>query len=182
MSDVYAVFGTLLALGIAFPGLVFTWWLLFPGPAGRAEARLAHTPGRTFSFGLLLTLIVAVLVLVLANGPLPGANLAAVGLVIITLAVAAVGAAGLTNWMAQRLSAQSKAGLSPAAAFIRAVVVLELAAAFPIIGWFLFIPLCLILCLGAAGLALLRHDPRRQPAPVGEPLVVGQAAGGGDVA
>ena len=74
MSDVYAVFGTLLALGIAFPGLVFTWWLLFPGPAGRAEARLAHTPGRTFSFGLLLTLIVAVLVLVLANGPLPGAN------------------------------------------------------------------------------------------------------------
>ena len=63
MSDVYAVFGTLLALGIAFPGLVFTWWLLFPGPAGRAEARLAHTPGRTFSFGLLLTLIVAILVL-----------------------------------------------------------------------------------------------------------------------
>ncbi len=182
MSDVYAVFGTLLALGIAFPGLIFTWWLLFPGPAGRAEARLAHTPGRAFSFGLLLSVIVAVLVIILANLPLPGANLAAAGLVIITLAVAAVGAVGLTSQMAQRLSERSQAGLSPAAAFLRAAVALELAAAFPIIGWFLLIPLCLILCLGAAGLALLRRAPRRQQAPTSEPLVVVQAAGGGDVA
>jgi hypothetical protein len=166
MSDVYAVFGTLLALGIAFPGLIFTWWLLFPVATARAEARLAHMPGRSFFFGLLLTLILTILVLILANLPLPGTNLLAGGLVIGALAVAAVGAVGLTNRMAQRLRERSGAGLSAAGSFLRAVVLLELAAAFPIIGWFLFIPLCLVTCLGVAGLALLRRVPHDELRPV----------------
>lgn len=180
MSDVYAVFGTLLALGIAFPGLIFTWWLLFPGPVSRAEARLTHTPGRAFFSGLLLVFLLTVVVVALVNLPLPGANFTAVALVVITLAVSAVGAAGLTHWMAQRLRERSNPGLSPAGGFLRAVVVLELAAAFPIIGWFLFIPLCLILSLGAAVLALMSRRPR--PAAAAEPRLVGQPTGTGDVA
>jgi len=181
MSDVYAIFGTLLALGIVFPGLIFTWWLLFPGPVTRAEARLTHTPGRAFLFGLLLTFILTILVLILANLPLPGANVTAVALIIVTLAIAAVGAAGLTQWMAQRLREKSKPGLSTAGGFLRAVVVLELAAAFPIIGWFLFIPICLIISLGAAGLALIWRGSR--PAvTTNEPRIVVQATGAGDAA
>lgn len=181
MSDVYLGFGILLSLGIVFPGLIFTWWLLFPAATARAEMRLARMPGRTFFFGLLLNLVVTVLVLILVNVPLPGANLTAIVLVLSTLAIAAVGAAGLTGWMSQRLRERSQAGLSPAAAFLRAVVALELAAAFPILGWFLFIPLCLIFCLGAAGLALLRRGPHRQPAAADEPVIAIQVARGSDV-
>ena len=32
MADVFAVIGALLALGIAFPGLLLTISLIFPGP------------------------------------------------------------------------------------------------------------------------------------------------------
>jgi hypothetical protein len=181
MSDVYAVFGTLLALGIAFPGLIVTWWLLFPAAVGRAEERLAPAPGRTFFIGLLLTFVLTILVLILANAPLPGARVTAVILVIVTLAIATIGAAGLTNHLARRLRERTNPGLSPAGSFLRAVVALELAAAFPIIGWFLFIPLCLILCLGAAALALLRRDPRAIGS-ADEPRILIQPTGAGDVA
>ena len=51
MADVYAVFGTLLALGIAFPGLLTATWLLFPGAVGRATLRVSATPARSFFFG-----------------------------------------------------------------------------------------------------------------------------------
>lgn len=182
MSDVYAIFGTLLALGIAFPGLIFTWWLLFPGPVARAETRLTRTPGRAFLFGLLLILVTTSLVLMLANLPLPGANMFSAGLILATLAVAAVGTAGLVNQMAWRLRDRSRARLSPAGSFLGAVVTLELAAAFPILGWFLFIPFCLIFCLGAAGLSLISRGPRRQTMVADEPLIVTPAAGGRDVA
>jgi hypothetical protein len=181
MSDVYAVFGTLLALGIAFPGLIVTWWLIFPTPVSRAEEQLTRAPGRTFFMGLLLTFVLTILVIILANVPLAGARATAVILVIVTLAFATIGAAALTNRLAGRLRERTNPGLSPAGGFLRAVVALELAAAFPIIGWFLFIPLCLILCLGAATLALLRRGPYTT---VGahEPHIVIQPTGAGDAA
>ena len=182
MSDVYAVFGTLLALGIVFPGLIFTWWLLFPDLTVRAEARLAQTPGRTFCFGLLLAFVIIVLVLILLNLPLPGANFFAVVIVLGTLAVAAVGMAGMTNRLAQRLRDKSNAGISPAGGFLRAIVVLELAAAFPFLGWFFFIPLCLIISFGAAGLALWSRLLNRSIASTDEPRIVVQATGASDVA
>ncbi len=181
MSDVYAVFGTLLALGIVFPGLIFTWWLLFPRLAARAESRLVHTPGRTFFFGLLLTFIIAVMVLILLNLSLPGANFFAVVIVLGTLAVAAVGMAGMTNGLAQRLRDKSNAGISPAGGFLRAVVVLELAAAFPFLGWFVFIPLCLIISLGAAGLSLWSRLWQRPTVAADEPRIVVTTTGAQDV-
>jgi hypothetical protein len=184
MSDVYLGFGFALSLGIVFPGLIFTWWLLFPHQASRAEVRLVESPGRTFFFGLALALGITVVVLIMANLPLPGANVMAIGLVVITLATAAIGTAGLTNRLAQQLRERSNPGLSPANSFLRAVVALELAAIFPIIGWFLCIPLCLISSLGAAGLALVSHRSRRQPAslPDDEPQIVITTAGAGDAA
>ena len=43
MADVFALFGTLLALGIALPGLLLTWQLLLPNVVSRAQQRLNHT-------------------------------------------------------------------------------------------------------------------------------------------
>lgn len=169
MSDVYLAFGILLSLGLVFPGLIITWWLLFPGLNSRAERRLAYNPILTFAVGLFLTLAITVIVLVLVNVPLPGASFLAAALVICILAVAAVGAAGLTSWLARRLRRRTNPGLSEAGSFLRAVVALELAAAFPLVGWFLFIPLCIIVCLGAASLALLGGEPQRQVTPAADP-------------
>ena len=120
MSDVYLGFGLTLSLGLVFPGLITTWWLLFPGLTGRAEGRLAYNPILTFAVGAFLTLLITVIVLILVNAPLPGANFLAVALVVSVLAMAAVGAAGLTSWMAARLRERTNPGLSEAASFLRA--------------------------------------------------------------
>lgn len=177
MSDVYLGFGLTLALGLVFPGLIITWWLLFPGLSGRAERRLAYNPILTFTVGAFLTLLITVIVLILANLPLPGANFLAAALVVGALAFAAVGAAGLTGGLAARLRQRAAPGLSEAASFLRAVVALELAAAFPIIGWFLFVPLCIAICLGAASLALIGGAARQ---PAREPIVTVTAVGAAD--
>ena len=179
MSDVYLGFGLALALALVFPGLIITWWLLFPGLTGRAEERLVHNPILTFATGSFLTLTVTIIVIILVNVPLPGANFLAAALVVVALAFAAVGAAGLTGKMAARLRQRAAPGLSEAASFLRAVVALELAAAFPIVGWFLFVPLCIVICLGAACLALIGGAAGE---PVREPTVISPAVGAADVA
>ncbi len=182
MSDVYLGFGLALALALVFPGLIITWWLLFPGLTSRAEQRLAHNPILTLATGLLLTLTTTVIVLILLNLPLPGASFLGAALAICVLAFAAIGAAGLTAWLARRLRQRTNPGLSEAGSFLRAVVALELAAAFPVIGWFLFIPLCIIASLGAASLSLLGGQPQPQTAPTLEPIPTAPTAGATDVA
>lgn len=44
MADVNAVFGTLLALGIVYPGMLIAWSLIFPSFVGKASARIESTP------------------------------------------------------------------------------------------------------------------------------------------
>ena len=56
MADVYAVFGTLLALGIIFPGMLLAWSLIFPGTVGRASSRIEHTPWRSLGLGIALAI------------------------------------------------------------------------------------------------------------------------------
>lgn len=166
MADVQAVFGTLLALGIVFPGLLMTWWLLFPNLVTRAENRIAHNPWWSFFVGLGVAIFFGLPSLVLAQAGIPFANFTAAAAVLGALAFAGLGAAGLTSWIALRLINRSNSGLSQSAAFLRSAVLLELAAAFPLIGWFIFIPLVLTLSLGAATLALFKRRPR----PVQQPM------------
>ena len=61
MADVFAVFGTLLAMGIAFPGMLLTWRVLLPKTVYRAQTRLAHTPWRCLFAGGFLILVSTIL-------------------------------------------------------------------------------------------------------------------------
>ncbi len=107
MADVYAVFGTLLALGIVFPGMLTAWWLMFPTLVARAETRLSQTPGRTFGFGLLGVLIVGIPVVVLLALPFGPTKFLGSLLIMAALIVASFGASGLAAVMAARLAARS---------------------------------------------------------------------------
>ena len=160
MADVYAVFGTLLALGIAFPGLLTGSWLLFPGMVGRARLRAAGTPWRSFFLGVGAVLLTAIPVMILNAIPIGIAKLAAVLIVFAAFGVATLGAASIAAEMGDRLRAQSPSSVSPAGAFVRGAVALELAAVFPIVGWFLVIPGVLLMGFGAGVFSLLRWLPR----------------------
>ena len=157
MSDVTAIFGILLSLGIVFPGFLTAWWLLFPTVVERARMRLEQTPWQCFWIGGVATAMIVIPTVILIALPIGPAKLAGWLGIATSLTVASVGAAGLAALMARRLQGESR--LSPAAAFVRAAVVLELAAALPVIGWLVVVPVAIVVSLGATVFALLRWQP-----------------------
>lgn len=174
MANITAVFGILFIIGVAFPGLLTTSWLLFPATVERARLRLDRTPWRCFWLGgvLIAGLVVPIgALLALPFGPAKFLGWAAVAVV---LTLSTLGAAGMAAKMGEVLSARS-GQVSPASAFVRGAVALELAAIFPVLGWFIFVPFALVTALGATAFALLHwmpRIPREQPAALSEPLPV----------
>lgn len=170
MADISAVFGILLTLGIVFPGLLTAWRLLFPATVERAQLRLDHTPWRCFWLGGVLTALFVLPIVVLLALPLGPAKLAGWALIFAGLGLASLGAAGLAAKMGAQVQGSSPSQ-SALGAFVRGAVVLELAAAFPVIGWFAVIPLMTVTSLGATVFALLHWVPAlarvpAMPAPV----------------
>lgn len=153
MADVFAVFGTLLALGIALPGLLLTWQLLLPKTVARAQARIEQTPWKCLFLGGFMLFICLIPVIILFN--LPWGFFKAMGGVgtFMLLTLTSVGAAGLAALMGQRLQGLGISA-SSGGATLRGAVAMELAAIFPFIGWFIFIPAAFIISLGAFGFAL----------------------------
>ncbi len=174
MADVYAVFGTLLALGIAFPGMLTGYWLLFPRAVERAQYRLEATPYRCLFLGLGAAALTIALVSMFSAVPLGVIKLVGAILGFGALAVATVGAAGIASAMAGRLKSLVGDGLTDAAAFVRGAVAFELAAAFPLVGWFVALPVSLVISYGAGIFSLLRWMPRAARVAVSEPAL-GQA-------
>lgn len=165
MADVSAVFGTLLALGIAIPGLMLAWGLLFPKLVNRAEMRMQNTPWKSF-FGGVATLIVFLIPIVLFFN-IPGSFAQFLGFmgVFVGISFASIGAAGLSKLLGGRLR-KNDTSLTDTSATLRGAVVMELAAVVPVIGWFIFLPLAFIASLGAATFALLKWMPRAKTQPV----------------
>lgn len=157
MSDVFAIFGTLLALGIIVPGTLTACWLLFPNFVGRAVSRLEVSPWHCLGLGAAAALLVGIPASLLIGLPGSLSKLLGGSLVTITLALAGIGAAGLVAAMSARLASQVGERLTPLAAFARSAIALELAAILPIIGWFIVLPGILLASLGATALALLKR-------------------------
>lgn len=168
MADVYAIFGTLLALGIAFPGMLTAWWLLFPRMVTQGANRLADRPGRSLGIGLLSAMVLAVPITVLLAMPFGPAKFLGGALLLGTLTFASLGAAGIAEAMAGVLREKLSGELTPLAAFVRSALALELAAAFPALGWFFFMPIAVLASLGSAVQGLLSRSTVGQPTATAE--------------
>ncbi len=170
MSDVSAIFGIMITLGIAFPGMLTAWWLLFPATIERARQRLNATPWSCWWLGLLLTLVVAIPILILISLPSGPAKFIGWTLAVLVLGLSGLGAAGLAAKMGMEIN-RASSNVSVAGAFVRGAVALELAAVFPLVGWFLVIPLATIISMGATGFALLHWTPpEKKQVPSGAAL------------
>jgi len=176
MADVHAVFGTLIGLGIAYPGMLTAWWLMFPRLVGRASGRLEHTPWRCMAMGGGLALPLGIVVGMLLSVPSGPVQFLGGTLLFGSLALASLGASGLADLMGRRLTNGVGPGGSILGGFLRGAVALELAAAFPGIGWFLVLPLGTVAALGAATFAVLGWMPGGKRAQAIEP-VLSQALG-----
>jgi len=160
MADISAIFFILLILGIAFPAMLTTWWLLFPSLIVRAQTRVERTRWGTFWFGLIMAIAVTIPIVVLLALPFGPAKFAGWILLAAALALSSIGSAGIAAHLGARLMSQSN--VSPVNGFIRGSVILELTAFFPVLGWFFIWPLMLILAFGATGFALLNWMPREK--------------------
>lgn len=159
MGWVIGIFGFLLALAIALPGLLLSWALLLPATVERVRRRAEAGPWRCFGVGLavlLVTIVALGLLFAIAAGPLQ--MLAWAGLAAV-LALASLGMAGLAALMGERMRVGPPPTLTPGS-LVRSAVALELAVMVPVLGWFFLFPAVVCVSLGAAALALLRRAPR----------------------
>ena len=166
MADVYSVFGTLLALGIAFPGLLVAFWLFYPQQVDEAASIVGESLLRCLGSGALASLGVGLPVVVLTSIPSGVSNLLAGVLVIGSLGIATLGAAGIALVLGKRLSDRS-GEVSPARAFLLGAIAFEMAAAFPVLGWFGVVPVTLFASFGVALRVLFR---RRKTIPGTAPI------------
>ncbi len=164
MADISAIFGSLLIFGIAFPGMLTAWWLLFPATVERAQDCLEQTPWRCFWFGGILLAAAIIPILILLILPFSPAKFTGWLLIGLILGISSLGSAGIAAKMGARLTQQTQA--NPATAFIGSAIALELAVVFPIVGWLLVFPLTIVLAIGATGFALLRWVPKKIIAPL----------------
>ncbi len=163
MADVAAIFGSLLLLGIAFPGMLSACYLFLPRQVEKAHLRVARTPWKSFWMGVAVSIGVTIPIGILLALPAGAAKfLGFLGLFLV-LALSLIGASGIVLRMAAELQRRTPA-LSDAGAFVRAAVALELAAIFPLVGWMILFPLAVFVSLGATAFALLGWLPR----PAGE--------------
>ena len=160
MADISAIFFILLILGIAFPAMLTTGWLLFPGLIARAQMRIEKSLASSFWLGLGVVLALGTPIFILLALPFGPAKLIGwIGLGA-SLTVSSIGSAGIAAHLGERLAKHSN--VSPLGGFIRGAITLELSAFFPVIGWlFIWIPM-LVTAFGATAFALLNWMPREK--------------------
>jgi hypothetical protein len=157
MADTMAIFFVILGLLLAFPGL----WILCRGLWPRAVAKAATICGKglikPFLAGLPLTAVTIFAAAVLSNFG-PAGKIAAVATVCLYLMIANCGVAGLVTVVGERLADPSGiiGSQQPWRATLRGGVVLGLASLLPILGWFVILPVAVIIGCGANLLSLLR--------------------------
>ena len=152
MADTMAIFFSVLGLMLALPGL----WLLCRGLWPSLVAKAAHRCRRgllkSFFVGAPITTITAVAVVAIAKlGPI--GSIISILIASIFFVVASAGVAGFVTSIGERLASPVDSD-RPWRATLRGGIVLELSYLLPILGWFVILPVSLIIGCGAASLSL----------------------------
>ena len=162
MADISAIFFILLIISVAFPAMLSAWWLLFPALITRAQTRIEKSLARSFWLGLVIVIALTIPIVILLALPFGPAKFIGWILIAASLALSSIGSAGIAAHLGERMK-QAGNNYTSLSAFVRGSVVLELAAFFPVLGWFFLLPLALITAFGATGFALLNWLPREKP-------------------
>lgn len=154
MADTLAIFLVILGLMLALPSL----WLLCRGLWPNTVTGAAHVCSdsrlRAFLLGLPITAVIVIIAAALGNTLGPAGKITAAALVCLYLVLANTGVAGFATSVGQRLSSPADAE-RPWKATLRGGIILELTYLLPILGWFVILPVSIIIGAGAATLALL---------------------------
>jgi hypothetical protein len=138
-----------------------TWLLLLPNVVERAQMRVTRTPWKSFLLGA-GALIVAGIPIALLNAAAGPLQFIGIVSAFVLLTIVSIGAAGVAAMMGERLRGQGVNATTPGA-LVRGAIALEFAMVFPLVGWFIVLPLVALASLGAAVFAFLRWGVRASP-------------------
>jgi len=160
MADMYAIFGSLILVGISYPALLTFFWLLFPEKVEMARIQVSEKPKKSFSLGILTGVLAAIPAAILFALPSQFTQVLGWIWLVLVLGIASIGAAGIAAEIGLRMNWKNDGGFQSLGAFIRGAAILELASVFPIIGWLLIIPIGTLLSLGGAVSAIFKKKDK----------------------
>lgn len=164
MADVFIWVFLILGLMIALPATWLLFSAIFPKGVVRAQDRVRRMPVVTFFVGVgTIFLIVAAVGLLAATALAPLQTLAFV-VTACGMAFTMFGVSGIARQIGSMLPSAIDRD-SPWRSHLRGGIVLELSFLIPVLGWFLILPVTLIIGAGAATLSVLFRRAPLEPAP-----------------
>jgi hypothetical protein len=164
IGDVFSVIGTLVGICVTAWAVIMGSALLFQSSASRARDAYRSGPWKGIGVGLLATAFFGVTGLVLSGIPHPLVKLAGISFLLVVMALAALGASGISLLIAERIAALDP-NVSRYGAMQRATSIMVVAGVFPILGWFLVGPLLIIASVGYGIQALVAGEKSRASVP-----------------
>lgn len=162
MADTMAIFLSVLGLLIACPALWLLCRGLYPDLVELSRADCSVTLFKPFLVGVPLTVVATIAVIFLGKIPQPVGGITSLGLICLFITYAGSGVAGLATVIGERLPSPADAQC-PWKATIRGGIVLELSYILPFLGWFVLLPISIIIGAGATTRAIAkRHKEKRK--------------------
>lgn len=154
MADTMSIFFVVLGMLVAFSGLWLLCRGLWPEAVAAAAERCSRRLWSSFLAGLPITIMMVAVSSILFRVLGPVGKIAGLGVICLYMLQAHTGVAGLATAIGGRLAAPHEEQ-RPWRSTLRGGVVLELAYLLPFLGWFVILPVSIIIGSGAANLGLL---------------------------
>ena len=167
IGDVLMVFGGVAAFGFGAWCLVLVLNLLFPTVASRASVLFERKAGGQLALGAITGLPLILIGLVMFGNPLPLLKILGLIELMGVLMIAGIGFSGLSRLCGSRVKGFGGSA-NEYQSLTKGTAVLVGACLFPLFGWFLLAPVCLVACIGCGFTALRR--PVAPPIGVTETL------------
>lgn len=159
LADVTAIALSIIGFLVSLQGLWLMCRALWPRRVRQTAQRCESNRIASLLIGVPITVVVLGLSGALARrGGMPG-HVVGWTLASIFLLYAGTGMSGFVTFVGERLSSPADA-LRPWWATVRGGAAVELAALFPVIGWFVLLPVVMMLGVGAVTLSFFGNSPR----------------------
>lgn len=170
IGDILAAISIAIGMILAYPALLILVNLLFSKTTIRVAERLEHGMKLPFFVGLIIVGIGAFAVVALVSA---GSVLQLIGFILYLLLSfwGTIGNASLARVFGMRLSDISKRETSSLYQMLSGGFVITLSFAFPLVGWFVLMPIVSVITIGAMTLNLFSRKRYSTSEPVTEMLI-----------
>ncbi len=153
IGDVFSIVATLVGICVTAWAMITGAALLFQSGAYQAKSCYQRAPWKGFFAGLGVTALFSLIAFVFLALPIPFSKMIGTSILLVLMALATCGAAGIALLIADRIVALDP-NISRYNALVRAGAIMAIAAVFPFFGWLFVAPILVIASVGYGTSAL----------------------------